>query len=70
MELEVLFNRIFNVKDGTYIKIKITRKLKEEIKMLELLSEILKKLNIKELLDIYEKRGGNKKDLEKLLVGK
>jgi len=54
--LQELLLRIFNTEDNTEITVKVTKYLKKEIKALEGLSEVIKKIGARKLLELYGKK--------------
>ena len=70
MELEKLIKTIFDTDNYQSINFQVTHKLKKEINAFELLSHILEKVTIDELLELYYEKGGSQKKIERFLTKK
>jgi hypothetical protein len=66
-ELQLLFEKIMGVPVNERISIIASAQLKMQLKMLIAISMIFEKVNIQELINLYIKKGGSKKDIEEFL---
>jgi hypothetical protein len=66
-ELQQHFEKIMSVPINAPVKVIASAQLKMQLKMLLAISMIFEKVKIQEVLDLYIKFGGNKKDIETFL---
>jgi len=66
-ELQLLFEKIMGVPVNERISVIASAQLKMQLKMLIAISMIFEKVNIQELINLYIKKGGSKKDIEEFL---
>jgi len=66
-ELQQHFRKLMGVPVNERISVVASAQLKMQLKMLLAISKIFEKINIQELIDLYIKKGGSKKDIEDFL---
>lgn len=66
-DLQNHFQVLMAVPINKRVNVTATESLKLELKMLLGISKIFEKVSVPELLEIYEKKGGSKKDIENFL---
>lgn len=70
MEIKKLFKQIFDTENDERLTFKVTHILKKEINSLEIISHCFEKVTIEDLLELYYRKGGSKKEIEIFLKKK
>jgi len=68
-ELQSHFEKLMAVPIDEEVNVVASKQLKLELKMLLAVSKIFEKVNIQEIFDIYEQKGGSRKEIEAFLKG-
>jgi len=67
-ELQRHFEKIMAVPENEMVRVTATKQIKLELKMLLGISKMFEKIDIKELLQLYIKKGGSKEDIKQFLL--